>query len=163
MTDIVDGNSHATEEAINAAFKVGELSTEITELKRQVDYLSATAVEAEKRAETYRADFDRLNVFLNEYANDKRMCSDYESTLEEWNNSFSLLKLVGRLRDYRVQVSVTVCYSGVITVEALNETEAQREVRAWDSSEVLSEIEQQDSYPSVDFDTNGVETDEPPF
>lgn len=53
-----------------------------------------------------RSDFEKLNQLLNEYADDDSLCSEYEDTLDEWNESFAVMKLVGRKQDWEVAVTI---------------------------------------------------------
>ena len=75
-----------------------------------------------------RQDWRRLNDFLNEYANEQRMCPDYERRLENWNESFELLELEGRKRDFEVRVRVDASYYTTVTVSAVNQDAANDEV-----------------------------------
>lgn len=75
-----------------------------------------------------RADWRRLNDFLNEYADEQRMCPDYERRLDGWNESFDLLKLEGRQRDYTARVEVNVTYYVDVEVRASSEDAAREAI-----------------------------------
>lgn len=81
-----------------------------------------------------RADWALLNEGMNEYADDKGLCGEYEKQLGEWNDSFQYMELIGRQKNYEVEVTVHVTYKNTITVEATSEDEASGKVDdlGWD-------------------------------
>lgn len=121
----------------------------IEELKAEVEDLQAKLTIAERRANnaedqvererntrqhtqnslnTARQDWATLNEFLNDYADEQSMCSAYENQLSIWNNSFSMLELTGREKEYEVSVTVTATYYTTVTVTASSDEAAQEHV-----------------------------------
>lgn len=86
-------------------------------------------------------DFRKLNKFLNEYAESQGMCSDYEDTLQKWNDEFSFYQLDGRERDYFVPVRIHGLGDfdlGPVTATSCNEAKAS--VENWGHDQVLQSI-----------------------
>ena len=101
--------------------------------------LAAQCAGYEENAAKMRADWTFLNERLNEYADEQRMCPDYERRLDTWNEGLQLLKLEGRKRDYTVRVAVEATYYIDVTVRASSEDAAHDEVNDAYASDLMEE------------------------
>ena len=101
--------------------------------------LAVQSDEARMRAATMETDWSFLNERLNEYADEQRMCPDYERRLDTWNEGLQLLKLEGRKRDYTVRVAVEATYYIDVTVRASSEDAAHDEVNEAYASDLMEE------------------------
>ena len=101
--------------------------------------LRTQADESQMRAARMETDWSFLNERLNEYADEQRMCPDYERRLETWNEGLQLLKLEGRKRDYTVRVAVEATYYIDVTVRASSEDAAHDEVNDAYASDLMEE------------------------
>lgn len=84
-----------------------------------------------------RLDWSKLNEFINGYANETNMCSDYERRLEAWNEEFALLELEGRKRTFEISVRVDASYYVTVPVEATNEDAAHDAISDMSSYDVM--------------------------
>lgn len=91
------------------------------------------------RTARMETDWSFLNERLNEYADEQRMCPDYERRLDTWNEGLQLLKLEGRKRDYTVRVAVEATYYIDVTVRASSEDAAHDEVNDAYASDLMEE------------------------
>ncbi|MBX3327837.1 MAG: hypothetical protein KF682_18240, partial [Nitrospira sp.] len=101
--------------------------------RRATDYAHKTlAEETEKldaRIALLRSDFQKLNTFLNEYAEQERYCGEYEDKLEEWNSELSSeSNLVGRKQLRSVRVRMTKTWDCWVEVEATSDRDARDKV-----------------------------------
>ena len=92
-----------------------------------------------------RRDWNTLNEHLNEYADQKSMCDDYENQLSEWNDEFSTLELTGRTKTYEVQVTVRAEFHKTVTVEATTSQAAKEQVDDMDDSEITDGLDMYDA------------------
>ena len=101
--------------------------------------LASANEDATTRVSQMAADWSFLNERLNEYADEQRMCPDYERRLDTWNEGLQLLKLEGRKRDYTVRVAVEATYYIDVTVRASSEDAAHDEVNDAYASDLMEE------------------------
>lgn len=100
-----------------------------------------------------RLDWSKLNEFINGYANETNMCSDYERRLDDWNEDFALLKLEGRKRTFEISVRVDASYYVTVPVEATNEDAAHDAISDMSSYDVMEHASW--NYPdSVDHEVS---------
>lgn len=128
--------------------------TDITTTWRDsADLTKARADLAAKQAEldtamntiaNLKADWQRLNAFLNAYADAESMCEGYEDTLAQWNRSFTDLQLVGRTKTYQVRTRVTLHYDVDITVRANNDAQARDKVNDMCIDDVMQDVDTSD-------------------
>lgn len=112
--------------------------------------LAEETARLDARIEKLRNDFQQLNTLMNEYADQERMCGDYESKLEEWNESLSNeSNLVGRKRDRCVRVRMTRTWDVWLDVEATSESEAREIMENKDADEVASLVTAAQSWPDT--------------
>lgn len=108
----------------------------VNELLRQ----QARAQTVTKSLRAAESDWQTLNILLNEYADERNMCGEYESKIEEWNSQFSHFGLEGRKRDYTVHVTVTATWDFEMTVDGQTSEEAAQEyVENMSDDEIMSE------------------------
>lgn len=101
--------------------------------------LSSQVQDYQTRTARMETDWSFLNERLNEYADEQRMCPDYERRLDTWNEGLQLLKLEGRKRDYTVRVAVEATYYIDVTVRASSEDAAHDEVNDAYASDLMEE------------------------
>lgn len=133
---VTNGNVNADE--------IASLQAQVTDLTRQLSEVKAAFDRTHERLQSAQAvrdeqarDWAKLNEFLNKYADEKAMCSEYEKQLDEWNQSFESLELEGRVREYEVEVECSFRYTFTKTVEASSEAEARRMVEDMSPSEAM--------------------------
>lgn len=102
------------------------------------DVVRGNARHASQNAEIVklRQDWRTLNDHLNTYADENSMCSDYERRLDTWNESFQLLELEGRKRDYTVRIRVDATYYVDVNVSASSEDAARDDAHDLDTSDL---------------------------
>ena len=103
-----------------------------------------------------RSDWNKLNVFLNEYADKQGMCPDYERQLDDWNGSFDLLKLEGRKRTYRARVRIQTTHYVDVDVQASSEDAAIDEINDMYASDIMNENGDWSDYSDIDHDVQNV-------
>ncbi len=108
-------------------------------LMSRVRSLTIQTAGYEENAAKMRADWTFLNERLNEYADEQRMCPDYERRLDTWNEGLQLHQLEGRKRDYTVRVAVEATYYIDVTVRASSEDAAHDEVNDAYASDLMEE------------------------
>jgi len=111
---------------------------------------------AEKRTQrmNFESDWQMLNDFINEYADEQNMCSDYERRLERWNGSFSEMNLQGRERNWNVQVRITVDHT--FQIRARSEEDAKELAEDMDLSTIRAELNN-NRYIDYTLDVDDVE------
>ena len=92
-----------------------------------------------------RADWSLLNEALNEYADNKGLCGEYERQLDEWNDSFGTLKLEGRTKTYSVELTVRASFTTTVEVEATSEDDATDKAGNLDWDEVTANLDMSDA------------------
>ena len=92
-------------------------------------------------------DWHTLNTFLNEYADEQQMCSDYERRLDTWNKDLHKLQLEGRYRDWTVGVVCQELWDGTayITVRASSPAQADRIAESLSTEELIKKVVEADS------------------
>lgn len=125
----------ATAEELRIAQRVANLSKRNNDLDRRVNEVSVKALHLEQ-------DFKTLNTKINEYADNNRMCSEYEERIFGWNEDLQVMKLVGRERTWNVYVKVPSVseYEVSIPVKARSAEEAKSIVSAMSTAEVLGKL-----------------------
>lgn len=129
----------ATQETVNWMFRAVTF-----DLQRRVE------VSVQKEMQS---DWDELNSELNEYADENSFCEKYEQRINEWNDQFSVMKLVGRKKTYEVELSVTARYSVTVEVEATSEEEASEAAGELDWDDVMGPCDM-DSPDDLDWDVD---------
>lgn len=85
-----------------------------------------------------QSDWDKLNQFLLDEAQNRDWCGELEKVLDKWNAAFEAFELQGRVKDYVVEVEVTATYTVRVPVEGCkNAEEAQERVNDMDGDEVM--------------------------
>lgn len=114
-----------------------------TAIANLADYREAYDRMIQKRneGEQAKADFRTLNAKINEYATEQGMCPDYERRLDRWNVDLVHMKLVGRPRDWEVQVRIpSMDMQGYIRVNATSPTAANETVEKMSGAQVLAKM-----------------------
>lgn len=130
------------------------------QLQRLLVIAKADLEAAESRYEQAQKDWTKLNEFLNEYAEENDMCSQYEDRLNTWNTDFTRFKLEGRYQDYSVCTKVTVTYYVNVNVSAKNTSDAIDEADGIDSSTIMEAIADGcgfDGYDEIEWDAREAE------
>ena len=110
--------------------------------RRNSDLLSKRYDETLDLVNSLQQDFKRVNDFINEYADENHMCSDYERRIFGWNDSLTN-KLVGRLRDYSVAVHIPELSEynmEAYPVKARSQEEARETVRGWSRATLIANL-----------------------
>ena len=94
---------------------------------------------------TMQGDWALLNEALNEYADGKGLCGEYERQLSEWNDSFAVMSLEGRAKTYEVELTITATYTTTVEVEATSEDEATDKAGDLDWDEVTRGLDINDA------------------
>ena len=87
-----------------------------------------------------RSDWNTLNEHLNEYADEQDMCSTYENKLDEWNGTFGVMSLTGRVKEYEVEMTVHMTFTTTVTVEANSADQASNKADDLDWDDVTRNI-----------------------
>jgi peptidoglycan hydrolase CwlO-like protein len=135
---VTNGNVTADEIAAMQS-QIAELTTQLAQRQNVVDTLSTRIESVRVQRDNAEADFKQLNTYLNEYADGKGYCGEYEKQLDEWNEGFDSMKLEGRIREFQVECEVSFRYTTTITVEAANADDAREQVEQMSASEVMED------------------------
>ena len=87
-----------------------------------------------------RSDWLTLNEHLNGYADKESLCSTYENKLDEWNGTFGVMSLTGRVKEYEVEMTVHMTFSTTVTVEATSPDQASTKADDLDWDDVTRNI-----------------------
>ena len=136
-----------TVEELNA--EVTALTADVARLKADNEYKSGRVEFYRNRVNEYSADATRLNELMNEKADEQSLCSKYEEALEEWNTQLTQIELTGRVKEYQVQLDVTLRYTHYITVEASSEDAARDEVNNMSEYDMLDNLDYSDTYDTT--------------
>jgi hypothetical protein len=123
--------------------------------------LEARILDLETKIDEQQTDWDRLNEHLNTYAINERMCSDYERELEDWNASFTHLRLLGRAQEYVVPVRITAQYTGTVRVTTRDGMDVAVDmVNEMDRDELLQKsghaiVADRTNYNSIEWEVSG--------
>lgn len=98
-----------------------------------------------QRSRNMRSDWALLNEALNEYADTKNMCGEYERQLSEWNDSFAELSLDGRTKTYEVEVTITATFTTTVEVEGTSEDDATEKAGDMDWDDVSRGLDLSDA------------------
>lgn len=137
-------NTNMTVTNGNAATDMASMQEQIADLTNKLNTVNATVERLNVRLEEVRvqrdrveADFRTLNNYLNDYADNKGYCDEYEKQLDEWNEGLHAMQLHGRIHEYEVEVECTFRYTHTVTVEASSEQDAREQVEQMTASEVM--------------------------
>ncbi|AEK07498.1 hypothetical protein SEND513_53 [Mycobacterium phage Send513] len=121
------------------------IRTMYSALKEAESYKQLHKEEGE-RLEAVKRDFRKLNEHINSYAEETHMCGDYERRIYGWNETFEVMELEGRVRDYNVPVRVPGVFGDtevwVSGIKARTPEEAREQVQRMTAQEVLNNLYQ---------------------
>ena len=86
------------------------------------------------------SDWNTLNEHLNEYADEESLCSSFEKKLDEWNGTFGVMSLTGRVKEYEVEMTVHMTFTTTVLVEATSPDEASTKADDLDWDDVTQNI-----------------------
>ena len=148
-----EGNGTTVVEAVKT---VDELIAEVARLKADNEYKSGRIEFYRNRVNEYISDVSKLNDFMNAKADEESWCASYDTEIEGWNSSFTQIELVGRRREYQVQLDVTLRYTHYITIESSSEDAAREEIEQMSEGDLLDNLDY--SYPDdTDIELREVE------
>lgn len=118
-----DGEALLVDEFHIAAAKqmvltVNRHQAETERLKSEVAVANSIGEEHSQRLVDMQSDWDHLNDQLSEFAIGKSYCPEYEQIIENWNEEFKVMQLVGREYEYAVPVQITVVLQGNVRASA---------------------------------------------
>jgi chromosome segregation ATPase len=135
---VTNGNVTADEIA-SMQSQIAELTTQLAQRQNVVDTLNTRLEAVRVQRDNAESDFKQLNTYLNEYADGKGLCGEYEKQLDEWNEGFDSMKLEGRIREYQIEVEVSFRYTTTVTVEASTADDAREQVEQMSAGEVMQD------------------------
>ncbi len=127
-TTIVD--TATTIEAQKA--EILDLQQKLNEYTRSLDFWKQRFGKAE-------TDWNILSERLNEEANDRDWCEEYDTIVTELNGCFTVFELPTRVKSYDVSVTVTATYYTTVTVEATSEDDAREQVDNMDTDDISND------------------------
>lgn len=141
-----DGKKAADNEYLRLAMKIRDLSHRVQTLDRRLTKVSIENLSLVR-------DFNTVNSKINEYAENNRMCSEYEERIFSWNEDLTM-KLVGRERTWHVYVNVPSVseYDLSIGVKARSAEQAKDVLAAMSKIEILAELAKQGYKLNIDVE-----------
>lgn len=133
---VTNGNVTADEIAAMQS-KLAELTAQLAQVTSTNETLNTRLEAVRVQRDHAEGDFKQLNTYLNEYADSKGYCGEYEQQLDEWNGGFACMKLEGRIHEYEVTVDVNFRFTHTVTVEASSEQDAREQVENMTPGEVM--------------------------
>lgn len=144
MSDLINNIAAVVEPQSPLEVERDNARRKATELQDQLNTANLTI-------STMRSDWEKLNEFMNAHADHERWCSEYDEKLDYWNSSFSLLKLVSRIKTFDVDVRVVATYRTTVSVRAVSSDAAIDIVNEKDTSDVMINERWSDPY-DVEFE-----------
>lgn len=110
----------------------------------------------EKAYDAAISDLAFLNGKMNEYADETKMCSDYERRIFKWSEEMDF-KLKGRERDWSVPVQIPGFGNEeyCITVQATSADTARQQVQMMPNADVIRELAKRYYFDSVTITFEG--------
>lgn len=86
---------------------------------------------AEKEVNKWKSDVATINDFLNNQADERDFCSEYEDFIQEINEALSVATLAGRSFSFSVEVDAEITFRQTVfvSVEASSASEAEEMVQ----------------------------------
>ena len=145
MSDVLNGTPAPVEPD-------SPLQVERDNALRRLDTAQVELDRARNQMVSMRRDWSKLNALMNEHANSENWCDEYDEKLEYWNDSFSTLKLEGRLKDFDIDVKLVATYRTTVTIKASSRDKAIDIFNdSYDTSDVMRNQDWDDPY-DTDFE-----------